>query len=125
MQRSIIFRARPKSGDVGSWVYGWLQEVDGDTCYIRNGLAVEECWTATAGQFTGLFGSDKKRIYEGDIVRITTENETWKELVYFAHGAFIIGAGNPDGFVDLCGQTEDCWKDVRVVGCIHDGDAWR
>ena len=92
--REILFRG--KRTDNGEWIYGDLiQNVD---CLkireqeksIRKIAKSYEIDPKTVGQFTGLLDKNGKKIFEGDIVRLTDEHN---EMEWTAVVAF----GNPNG----------------------------
>lgn len=69
----------------------------------------------TVGQFTGLTDKNGKKIFEGDIVDILTENEEIG-VVEYEDGGFLVSA---DGFcVDFHSNING--TDLEVIGNIHD-----
>lgn len=69
----------------------------------------------TVGQWTGLTDQNGKRIFDGDIVDILTENEEIG-VVEWDDGGYIVSA---DGFcVDFLHNING--TDVEVIGNIHD-----
>lgn len=75
--REILFRG--KDADSGLWCYGDLTFRRDGKPYIRfwahNGYLVREVMPETVGQFTGFADKNKKRIFEGDILASTYEEE--------------------------------------------------
>ena len=130
--REILFRGKSMNG--GGWVEGSLRitthQPINDTpfkCYeiedTTYGVFPDEFMSGicevvdpeTVGQFTGLVDKDGRKIFEGDIVDILTENEEIG-VVKWDDGGFIVSA---DGFcVDF--QHNIYGKDVEVIGNIHD-----
>jgi uncharacterized phage protein (TIGR01671 family) len=110
MNREILFRGRTESGE---WVEGDLHQIDGN-CFIRvdEGFQVDP---ATVGQFTGLYDANKKRIFEGDIVKAC---ETIYKVV-FRDGMFELSQGAEeiieDTFVSFWQVNEK-----EIIGTIHD-----
>ena len=120
--REILFRG--KITDNGEWVEGYY-------CLIPAGYGISEediheittincnhSWEvdpATVGQYTGLTDKNCKKIFEGDIVDILTENEELG-LVVYEDGGFLVEA---DGFcVDFHANING--TDLEVIGNIHD-----
>ena len=128
--REILFRG--KRIDNGEWVEGaFLNDRDGafyicpaaadiSVSYGDNGRRMRiGCWykvdPSTVGQYTGLTDKNGKRIFEGDIVDILTENEEIG-VVEYEDGGFLVSA---DGFcVDFHSNING--TDLEVIGNIHD-----
>ena len=75
--REILFRG--KDADSGLWCYGDLSFGRDRKPYIRfwahNGYLVREVMPEIVGQFIGFWDKNKKRIFEGDILASTYEEE--------------------------------------------------
>ena len=91
--REILFRG--KRTDCGEWVEGYAAMSGGTFIICDNGLTyggfiAYEVIPETVGQYTSLADKNGKKIFEGDIVRLTDgHNEIeWTAVVVF---------GNPNG----------------------------
>lgn len=114
--REILFRGkRPNNGE---WVEGgiycgnftWIITTDASGQFTQ--YMVDP---STVGQYTGLTDETGKRIFEGDIVDILTENEEIGTVTY-EDGGFWVEA---DGFcVDFHSNING--TDLEVIGNIHD-----
>ena len=114
--REIKFRA--KSGT--QWRYGDLYHNEcGDTMIYEpqtvNGWRIKVD-PETVGQFTGLTDEDGREIYEGDIIKVRTQNPYWR----FRRN-FVVTWGE-DGWL-LDGDSLYSWfsfHTLEVIGNIHD-----
>ena len=147
--REILFRG--ECTETGDWVKGFyvrLHDDKGNESHrIYRGYAETDCGDyypdcyevdpATVGQFTGLTDKNGKKIFEGDILQYSIEED---QAVFV--GAVKFGEFNPDGgallttnvgfyveMVDQEGQRTYMRKDigfwvkfrqVEVIGNIHD-----
>ena len=135
--RKILFRG--KSEDNGEWVYGYYACI-GKHHYILTGklnligavnfehyLVIPE----TVGQYTGLKDKNGKKIFEGDIVRLTDEHNEmeWTAVVVFGNpnGDYSWGwqlnaieefDGNKD--ILLWVDMEESGAYCEIIGNIHD-----
>ena len=117
--REISFRG--KREDNGEWVEGnlFIPDLPNKPTQICMGTNVVRITfdidPETVGQFTGLTDRNGKKIFEGDVVDILTENEEIGVVAY-DDGGFLV---NADGFcVDFHSNING--TDLEVIGNIHD-----
>jgi uncharacterized phage protein (TIGR01671 family) len=133
--REIEFRGKRR--DTGEWVYGdlsiskvWSKNTTPEygICFDKediNGYLNRE-WEGvrkeTVGQYTGKKDQNGVKIFEWDIVRLTScMDETDFGEVYFDHGEWLIGFFGGDESGPLY-YLQDCENGptLEVIGNIHD-----
>ena len=129
--REILFRAKRLTDR--KWAYGDFTEVVGDCPRILSNedVTMYAVIPETVGQYTGLKDKNGKKIFEGDIVRLTDEHNEmeWTAVVVF---------GNPNGDYNWGWQLNAIeefdgnkdillWVDMEesgayceIIGNIHD-----
>ena len=135
--REILFRG--KSTETNQWIYGgfhiWEKR---QTCFGDDKLKDDEIsyvitvnsfadWNMprtmqaveviadTVGQYTGLTDRNGRKIFEGDIVNILTENEEFGIITY-DDGDFFVDASTFS--VDFMNNING--SDIEVIDNIHD-----
>ena len=126
--REIIFRG--KRIDNGEWVYGSLvfDEINNDY-YILSAKSFEadiyEVAPETIGQYTGILNKNGKKIFEGDIVKKETFDDTKPDFINtsYAKVMYIEETGgfhlvNKENKI-LWGVAEDKYN-IKVAGNTTD-----
>ena len=72
--RTILFRGKRTNN--GEWVEGGIA-INGNDVYITQGAFYFQVIPETVGQFTGLLDKGGKKIFDGDIVRFTTDHDVY------------------------------------------------
>lgn len=132
--REILFRAKtvPDCKDIMTgkiiktpkWIYGYVDLGYMHDCGVpiisdEKGNKTYKCQYESIGQFTGLTDKNGKKIFEGDVVDILTENEEIGVITY-DEGGFVVKA---DGFcVDFHNNING--TDLEVIGNIHDNPVY-
>ena len=122
MNRTIKFRGKSLYND--EWVYGYLLGRSGKTEIYNVNPDGSLFWTnvypQTVGQFTGLYDSNGREIYEGDILR--EGKEVFVEIVYeapqFCYKDNDFGykfLNHPENF-EVVGNIHDKQKTVKKTG---------
>lgn len=122
MEREIIFRAKAVNTEM--WAYGDLvhnQKVTKEGLEPRTMVGGYEVYKDTIGQFTGLLDCNAKRIYEGDIIEVTSLSDTslgtrTNAIVIFRNSAFQLKHKAKEALL-LTHWAEDV---VKVIGNIYD-----
>lgn len=132
--REILFRG--KRADDGEWIEGYYAVQSNHACFAHElkythfifkdicldfnlgGLQEVEVMSKTVGQYTGLTDKNGKKIFEGDILKVTEQNggiSIYK--VVFTNGVFgtIIKNGGYSGTLVLL--SKEC---IEVIGNIYD-----
>ena len=120
--RKIKFRAKAVNTEM--WVYGDLvhnQKVTKEGLEPRTMVGGYEVYKDTIGQFTGLLDCNAKRIYEGDIIEVTSLSDTslgtrMNAIVVFRNSAFQLKHKAKEALL-LMHWAEDV---VKVIGNIYD-----
>lgn len=128
--REIVFRG--KQVNDGMWIQGYLFQCWG-RAYILWGMTndtptMHEVKPETVGQFTGLLDKHGRKIFEGDIVGFTAENELWEPqyyegTVYFCDGTFWVDCGKDSDDCDALftiGHAKLCDESMQIIGNIHE-----
>lgn len=122
--REIEFRGRRK--DTGEWVYGSLAIHKEENIRIIKYNRPEDIYVSipvdpeTVGQYTGLQDFRDQKVYEGDIVEVTSDipDEAYRGIIVFHDLEWAIDAGYD--FEALYNQVVHCIKTLEVIGNIHD-----
>ena len=135
--REVIFRG--KRADNGEWIEGDLLQIKYYNkpiieCKIMPQTPVSSAYpvlSETIGQYTGLTDRNGKKIFEGDIVRLTDEHNEieWTAVVVFGNpngeynwGWQLKAIGEFDGNKDilLWVDMEESGAYCEIIGNIHD-----
>jgi uncharacterized phage protein (TIGR01671 family) len=134
MNRHILFRAKRK--DNGEWVYGYYATQSNHACFQSElkytsfilkdefmdwglgGLAEYEVIPESVGQFTGLTDKNGNKIFEGDIVKVTTGIEGYKSTYHSAIQEVKYNAES--GIAVFLPFDNSDMVEVEVIGNIYD-----
>ena len=111
----------------GNWVYGGVCHGTGDYSIIYGNLDEErerptEKWvvyTDTVGQFTGLTDKKGKKVFEGDVCRVSRPCVLAYGKITFQNGCFWFVDDGPGGMLRLCDAKMNGFE-IEVIGNIHD-----
>ena len=116
--RKIKFRGYGKDEKGKHWIYGNLldEKLIGLVAIQDEKCHVWEVDPESVGQYTGLKDSEGEEIYEGDIIKVRTQNPYWR----FRRN-FVVTWGT-DGWL-LDGDSLYSWfslHTLEVIGNVHD-----
>ncbi len=121
--REILFRG--KRIDNGEWITGGIfqqkaDDVKDEVVYIIDNSSNDVDWAHrviadTVGQYTGLTDRNGRKIFEGDIVNILTENEEFGIITYDDGGFFVDASTFSVDFMNNINGS-----DIEVIDNIHD-----
>ena len=121
--REILFRGKRENGE---WIYGLPYECDGTIDCIRVKESIENIIAyisykvipETVGQYTGLTDKNGKKIFEGDIVRISERGKVVNGKIIFKNaynGGWLVADKTEQSSCSLAMRNN-----VEVIGNIHD-----
>lgn len=118
--REIIFRGKSKSINKGEWIYGsFVEDTDLNACCIRDkSLVYELVDRETVGQYTGLTDKNGKKIFEGDIVKVTTGIEGYKSTYHSAIQEVKYNAES--GIAVFLPFDNSDMVEVEIIGNLYD-----
>ena len=121
--REIIFRG--KDARTGEWALGFYTPISIGSGNMADAIitgTARKCFIPvlvdpnTVGQYTGLTDANRNKIFEGDIVRITYEDEIGIIAWCKDDGSFAVLWGD-----ERTTFTDDIWgSDVEVLGNVYD-----
>ena len=130
--REILFRGKWKNN--GKWVEGFPVQTEEGNFYIANtaeelgcGICIQELEEygnyevipETVGQYTGLTDKNGKKIFEGDMCRVTRPCVLAYGQITFRNGCFWFVDDSEGGMLRLCDVKIDGFQ-IEVIGNIHD-----
>lgn len=116
--REILFRG--KRIDNGKWVYGYYVYTKDSNGEYQHFIVTPKwfiVYPSTVGQFAGLTDKNGKRIFEGDVVKISFAVSPMYGVVVFKNGGFYIKTAEL-GLLDLCATGSS--RKIEVIGNIRD-----
>lgn len=129
--REILFRGKSNyEGRDTQWFYGGLLPESQNTFpIIVRDYDNDEEWIGifdwatvdpeTVGQYTGLTDKNGKKIFEGDIVVISNQQD-YPTLVKFCESGWQCVIPNDNAFTHYRHRLEDNFTKYEIIGNIHD-----
>lgn len=128
--RTILFRGKEFSGVLNhAWVVGSLDMNEKEIPSIRFLDSFEnKCAIfvnpSTIGEYTGFTDPYGRKIFEGDILKITTPDYEYITKVYSEKNTLCVDVGNQEKVCTPIGLAVDIWNDecfnLKVIGNIYD-----
>ena len=117
--REILFRGKRR--DNGNWIIGSFHSRCGECFIIPLPIVTSQSKVIpeTVGQFTGLTDKNGKKIFEGDICRVSRPCVITYGHIEFKNGCFWFADYGPGGLLRLCDVRMNGFT-IEIIGNIHD-----
>lgn len=135
--REILFRGKRVDGkgwasgsldlmyDLTPFITFWVSElIEPENNYYEMVCKTFEVYPESVGQFIGLLDKNGKKIFEGDVLKLTYDGESFNCEVKFKDGGFLVYQDNAfnggDSDMTLVGWLKHGDHDFAIIGNIHD-----